>query len=219
MQAQKQTTIDWERVIVVPVIVLLLFFSIAALFLTDDDTLPSSSLAPLLTAYRILLCVFYLLAVALLLLRSAPRARSDRLVPRFAAYLGTFLPFLLPWVGGSVVFVSRAAVALALMILGLSFAIYSLGVLGRSFGIQPQVRQLVQTGPYRFIRHPLYVGEIVSFAGAVLFGPSLVKVGILLTEVVLQAYRAVQEERLLTMTLPEYEDYRRRTKRFVPGLL
>jgi hypothetical protein len=97
---------DWERVIVVPIIVLLLIFSIAALFSVRDETLPSSSLAPLLTAYRVLLCIFYVLAVALLLLRSAPRARSDRFVPRFAAYLGTFLPFLLPWLGGSVASIS-----------------------------------------------------------------------------------------------------------------
>jgi len=104
------------------------------------------------------------------------------------------------------------------MALGMSFAVYSLATLGKSFGVAPQVRRLVSKGPYRFVRHPLYVGEMASLAGAVIFSPTIAKVAIIAATAALQAYRAVQEERLLEKNIPEYADYRKRTKRFVPGL-
>jgi protein-S-isoprenylcysteine O-methyltransferase Ste14 len=101
----------------------------------------------------------------------------------------------------------------------MAFVVYSLAILRRSFGVAPQVRALVRSGPYRFIRHPLYVGEIVTLTGAVLMGPSWQKVVILMVTVALQVYRAIQEERLLSAHVPEYAVYMTETKRFVPGLL
>ena len=57
--------------------------------------------------------------------------------------------------------------------LGLLLALWAMGTLGRSFGITPADRGIVSDGPYRFIRHPMYLGELISLAGAVIGDPSI----------------------------------------------
>ena len=54
----------------------------------------------------------------------------------------------------------------------MAMAVYSLAILRRIFGVAPQVRTLIRTGPYRHIRHPLYVAEFITLVAAVLVGPS-----------------------------------------------
>ncbi len=49
---------------------------------------------------------------------------------------------------------------------GLCLALWSMWSLGFSFSIAPAARELVVQGPYRFIRHPMYAGEILSLSGA-----------------------------------------------------
>jgi protein-S-isoprenylcysteine O-methyltransferase Ste14 len=60
----------------------------------------------------------------------------------------------------------------AAMTLGLLLIVWSLLTLGVCFGIAPADRGLVTHGPYRMIRHPMYLGEIICLAGLVLSNPS-----------------------------------------------
>jgi protein-S-isoprenylcysteine O-methyltransferase Ste14 len=211
-------SIDVERVILVPVMALLLVSAILALFSGGNGASSSVLVATLHLGYQVLLTAFYVLLVFFLLTRNPASARSGRILPKIAAYVGTFLPFLFAFAGGSEVSEGFAVFALGLMALGMSFTVYSLITLGKSFGVEPQVRTLVQHGPYRLIRNPLYVGEMVTLTGAVCFDPTLLKWAILLAVAAIQAYRAAQEELLLEENLPEYAAYKLRTKRFVPGL-
>jgi protein-S-isoprenylcysteine O-methyltransferase Ste14 len=99
---------------------------------------------------------------------------------------------------------------------GLGFSIFSIYSLGKSFSIIPQAREFVHQGPYQYIRHPLYLGEIVSAAGFVLAHLSLTMLSILAMLFVMQAFRAVVEEKILAGTFPEYKTYMAKTWRFVP---
>ncbi|WP_426938688.1 methyltransferase family protein [Pseudarthrobacter sp. S3] len=211
-------SIDIERVILVPVMALLLLWSISALFSGGNRASVSVLVTALHLTYQVLMTVFYIMLVFFLLTRNPASARSGRIAPTAAAYVGTFLPFLFVFAGGSEVSEGLASFAVGLMALGMSFTVYSLMTLGKSFGVEPQVRTLVQHGPYRLIRNPLYVGEMVTLTGAVCFSPTLLKTAILLALGAIQAYRAIQEELLLEENLPEYAAYKLRTKRFVPGL-
>jgi protein-S-isoprenylcysteine O-methyltransferase Ste14 len=89
---------------------------------------------------------------------------------------------------------------------------------GRSFhaAANPTEGGLVTSGPYRFIRHPIYTAVVVfSFAGAAAH-LSLLAGGLALVVLAGALIRMLLEERLLVARYPEYADYAARTKRMVP---
>ena len=103
--------------------------------------------------------------------------------------------------------------------LGLLLVLASLFRLGRSFGLTPADRGLVHRGPYRWIRHPMYTGELLFYLGFGLVNPSpwnLVVLGGLFFGLPL---RALAEERLLGSD-PRYVTYRGQVpSRFLPLVL
>lgn len=210
-------SLDLERVILVPFFSVLLMLSSISLF-AQGDASSGALVGVLVMSYRVMLIAFYFLAVVLLLTRADAKAKSQRVLPRVAAYAGTFAPLMLAFVESSQVTPGLAVTAVSIQSLGMALAVYSLAILRRSFSVAPQVRALVRSGPYQFIRHPLYVGEVVALTGSILMGPSWQKVVILLVTAAVQVYRAIQEERLLAAHDPEYAEYMLSTKRFVPGL-
>lgn len=163
--------------------------------------------------------LFNLLVVWLLLVRDKPVRRARGMMPYICGFAGTFL-------GVAILYLPRADLSLhgllasdGLLILGFSAATLILARLGKSFSIMPEARTLVTTGPYAYARHPLYAAEALCVAGnAILFQQpwaGLLAVGV----VALQVIRSLFEERVLEEAYPDYAAYRRRTKRFVPGVL
>jgi protein-S-isoprenylcysteine O-methyltransferase Ste14 len=87
--------------------------------------------------------------------------------------------------------------------------------------ITPEPNQnvgLVDTGIYRFIRHPLYSGVILAAFGVALAHGHMVPVIIAAVIAVFFTYKSRFEESLLKQTYPEYAAYMTRTGRFLPGL-
>ena len=111
---------------------------------------------------------------------------------------------------------------LALMAAGLALLAWTLlhNRLG-NFNIHPDIRpqsRLITTGPYRFIRHPMYTGIMLTMIALVIEAPSTERWILLagLTAVLLMKIRF--EERNLLGKFPEYADYRRKTNRLIPFL-
>jgi protein-S-isoprenylcysteine O-methyltransferase Ste14 len=90
--------------------------------------------------------------------------------------------------------------------------------LGKCFGVLPEARGLVTRGPYRIVRHPVYVGEFGTFAGFLIAAPTAWNLAVVVAFCVGQAVRMRLEERALTLEFPEYADYAARTPAVVPGL-
>jgi len=107
-------------------------------------------------------------------------------------------------------------VATVLVIGGTLWTIASMLVLGKCFGILPEVRGLVRKGPYRLVRHPVYLGEFVASIGLLLPVLSVTTVLIYCAFVALQVWRTYYEEAALSAAFPEYEEYARATSRLIP---
>jgi protein-S-isoprenylcysteine O-methyltransferase Ste14 len=100
----------------------------------------------------------------------------------------------------------------------MTWAVWSLRFLGRNVSVLAQARAVVDSGPYRWVRHPLYTGEIVSALGLAVAANSPAAVAVWLGICGLQVYRATREEQVLVQALPGYADYRHRTAALLPGL-
>jgi protein-S-isoprenylcysteine O-methyltransferase Ste14 len=108
--------------------------------------------------------------------------------------------------------------SLAGMAIGEAFAIYSMLYLGRSFSIFAEARNLVTGGPYRLVRHPLYLGEMVAIWSYTLAYPSRWSLSVISLFTILQCWRAKVEERKLEESFPEYAALRAQTGFMWPRL-
>jgi protein-S-isoprenylcysteine O-methyltransferase Ste14 len=91
--------------------------------------------------------------------------------------------------------------------------------LGRCFGVLPEARGLVTRGPYRFVRHPVYLGELAACGGLMLAAPTTRNFFVVLVFAVAQAVRMGLEEKELAEQFPEYRRYAETTPRLVPRLV
>lgn len=159
-----------------------------------------------------------LLFVVCLLLRPPAIAQAQGIMPRIAAIAGTYLAVGLVLLSSTPT-TSIAVICLSLLLVfcGASFAAWAVLYLGRSVSIIAEARRLVTGGPYRFVRHPLYLGEQISVAGVLLQYLSPVAVFVFVVQIAFQFYRMACEEKILAATFPEYADYAKRTWRILPG--
>jgi protein-S-isoprenylcysteine O-methyltransferase Ste14 len=109
-----------------------------------------------------------------------------------------------------------AQVAAALLML---WARSTFGLRSFHAGANPTEGGLVTTGPYRYLRHPIYAAILLFLSAAVLSHLSLATVSLALVSAIGVAMRIFAEERLLIERYPEYAVYATRTKRIIPFLL
>ncbi|WP_158915072.1 isoprenylcysteine carboxylmethyltransferase family protein [Caulobacter sp. S45] len=91
-------------------------------------------------------------------------------------------------------------------------------ILRRSFGLVPANRGVKIEGPYRLVRHPMYLGYVMVHIGFLLMAPNLLNLGIYLASFTVQIFRLLAEERLL-MQDPAYVAFAQRVRyRLLPGV-
>jgi protein-S-isoprenylcysteine O-methyltransferase Ste14 len=105
---------------------------------------------------------------------------------------------------------------------GIALAIWARLHLGRNWGMPMSQRaepELVTSGPYRFVRHPIYTGLLTAMLGTALVN-NLLGLIVVAALVAYFYYSGMVEERNLASTFPEtYPEYRSRTKMLIPFLL
>lgn len=163
-------------------------------------------------------CAFYGLIIWCYLRRSRATATSRSVTAHLAAVTGTAVPFAFPLLAGPAAAGIRLWAGETLVVAGVGWALWALWSLGRSVSVLAQARSLVVRGPYHWVRHPLYTGEIVSCLGLAVMAWSPAALGLWAGLGALQAYRAVREEQLLVQAMPGYRRYQGRTAALLPGI-
>ena len=209
--------VDWGRIAMVPISVVGGAVSVVKLFaiLTGDSTFTTVLVGAVTST---LTAAFYALIVWAYLRRGPAQSTTRSWTARVAAPVATFLPFTLPFLARGSAPHGVILLGDALLVAGLAWSVWSVRSLDRNLSVIAQAREVVETGPYAWVRHPLYLGELVAMLGlALTLGGvlPLVAWGLL---VALQAFRAVHEEALLVRVLAPYAEYQQRTARIVPGL-
>lgn len=158
------------------------------------------------------------LLLSLVLLRPAPVAKAAGIWPRVTGVAAVALPaftFALPRAAFSPVLAGTSA---ALVFAGICGAICVAWWLGRNFSVFAQARGLVTSGPYGFVRHPLYLAEAFVVLGALLayqMPLALLLFGLIIAN---QFWRMHYEELVLGAAFPNYKAYADRTARILPGI-
>jgi len=170
--------------------------------------------------FHVLGAALWTMFAVLVNIRPAPLRRGRSVVGVAAALIAQLAFLLIGLVAGSSGSGALLVAGDLMLGAGLLFAIASVAFLGRCFGVLPAVRGLVTRGPYRLVRHPLYLGELTAALGIVVgaqrWAPALAAWLVCLG---LQLVRTKYEERSLRAEFPEYAPYAARTKRLIPGLV
>ena len=102
--------------------------------------------------------------------------------------------------------------------LGLMVVIGGKVSLGRSFGLMPANRGIVSTGLYRLVRHPIYLGYLITHVGFLVANPTIWNAMTLIGADAALLIRAVCEERTLAQD-SAYQEYQGQVRwRVVPGV-
>jgi len=105
---------------------------------------------------------------------------------------------------------------------GLALAVWGRAMFPKgSFRVAPKpaASAIIQTGPYRFIRHPMYTGALLILWGSIAGHLSVANVGMGFVVSFIVLGKIVVEERLLRASFSDYEQYARSTKAIIPFVL
>jgi protein-S-isoprenylcysteine O-methyltransferase Ste14 len=156
---------------------------------------------------------------------STLKDRNSYLVVMSLLWLGIATDFTLSFILPQASIRSHRAVfffiGIAIMYAGMALRLYSMSILGRYFTFQVAVhtdQPVIETGPYRYIRHPSYTGALITIVGLGLaLGNWAGLIVLLVCMFVGYGYRIPIEESALVASIGEpYEDYIRRTHRLIP---
>jgi protein-S-isoprenylcysteine O-methyltransferase Ste14 len=114
----------------------------------------------------------------------------------------------------------RAVAAVLISYLGLAVAVWARVTLGRNWSAIPELKQgheLVTHGPYAVVRHPIYTGLLLMFAGVAVLWATPAGLLLLLVVVVGIQLKLAREEALLAGEFPDqWPAYRAHTRRVLP---
>ena len=161
----------------------------------------------------------HLLVLAIALTRPPPRAQDHSLASSAAVVVAYTYPYAqvayLRWVPGDPAWDMGG---LVLVTLAACLSLASLLTLGRWFGVRPALRGLAMTGPYRLVRHPMYLAYLLADIGYNLQEWNVATLLLVAAGWMSLLYRIHAEERVLSRHA-DWPNYVARVRyRIVPGL-
>lgn len=165
---------------------------------------------------NLLLLISEMLVVALTVLRRTAATVDRSMRARLLTTMSLLGPPLVQ--PGHVSPMLGQAITVTASVIGLGIVIAGKVTLGRSFGLMPANRGIVCTGIYRVVRHPIYLGYLITHVAFVFANPSAWNVSVLLIGDAALLLRAVCEEQTLARDT-RYQEYQQLVRwRVCPGL-
>ena len=156
------------------------------------------------------------IVVVLTLLRRAAATVDRSIRARLLTAGSTMGPLLVA--PSAIAALAPEPVTVGIACVGLGVVIAGKITLGRSFALLPANRGIVSTGVYGIVRHPIYMGYLVSHVAFLLASPTLWNATLLVLADAVLLVRAVCEEKTLALD-PAYREYQTRVRwRVAPGL-
>ena len=158
------------------------------------------------------------------IIRDRPKEAGASARARMAAYAGTFLIFSFfhaarwwrpewlisnpnpQWYGTGVL----------IWIVGSVLVVISVWSLRYAFSIEPEARRFVRVGPYRMVRHPIYLGYVLQYSAMWLIYPSAAFAVVFGVWSLLTLTRMRAEEMVLSRAFPDYRAYQESTPALLP---
>jgi protein-S-isoprenylcysteine O-methyltransferase Ste14 len=141
----------------------------------------------------------HLIVFGIALTRRPPKVRDYSIASSIAVAISYLYPYAqviyLRWSPGEA---DWPTVGLVLVALAAGLSLVSLLTIGRLFGIRPALRGLATSGPYRFIRHPIYLSYVIADIGYNLQEWNSVTLLLVLVGWASLVYRIYAEERVLS---------------------
>jgi protein-S-isoprenylcysteine O-methyltransferase Ste14 len=159
------------------------------------------------------------LLIVTMLLRTPPVRVTTNPLFWIVAFVASYYGFLTATFLGSGRPLVASALTDGLSVLSVLGDVWARLSLGRNIGFVPAQRRLVRSGPYRFVRHPIYSALFLAEACVVLESFSWVNLALSLVFLGLFVVKTLMEESFLRED-PEYERYMREVRyRWIPGVL
>lgn len=186
-------------------------------FEREVDPMLPDDLYAVNVAMRLAMIAFLVTIAATIVIRRRARGKARGWEPRVTAFLGTFFIYAVIFFPQRQLPLTAAIISTVLLLAGNAIATYCLSHLGRSFSL-PEARELVRSGVYRYVRHPLHLAEMIGITGTVIQFWSVWTALILAVQIALQLRRMHNEEIVLTAAFPAYAEYKKTTARVLPGI-
>jgi protein-S-isoprenylcysteine O-methyltransferase len=135
-----------------------------------------------------------------------------------AAFLLPYLP-IFNFLDFAPVSPAMSVIAIMVCVAGMAYFVWARQHLGRNWSQTVSAKEgheLISSGPYRYIRHPMYTGGLVAcFGSAIVCGGAWIFLLVILSGIFL--WRVGAEDRLMEQQFPdEYPNYKRRTNALIP---